>query len=39
MRQLEERQRKIQIVLNNEEAYAVDELVDALSQVFSGHRG
>ena len=38
MRQLQERQRKLQIVLNNEEAYAVDELVDALSQVFSGHR-
>ena len=38
MRQLQERQRKLQVVLNNEEAYAVDELVDALSQVFSGHR-
>ena len=38
MAQLQERQRKLQMVLNNEEAYAVDELVDALSQMFSGHR-
>lgn len=38
MAQLQERQRKLLVVLNNEEAYAVDELVDALSEVFTGHR-
>jgi hypothetical protein len=38
MAELQERQRKLQIVLANEEAYAVDELVDALSMALSGHR-
>jgi hypothetical protein len=38
MRQLQERQAKILTVLDNEEAYAVDELVDALSLAFTGHR-
>jgi hypothetical protein len=38
MAQLQERQRKIQMVLDNEEAFAVDELVDALSLMFTGHR-
>ena len=38
MRQLQERQAKILMVLENEEAYAVDELVDALSMAFTGHR-
>ncbi len=37
MADLQERQRKLQMVLDNEEAYAVDELVDALSMMFSGH--
>ncbi len=37
MAQLQERQEKLKMVLDNEEAYAVDELVDALSQVFLGH--
>ena len=38
MRQLQERQAKMLMVLENEEAYAVDELVDALSLAFTGHR-
>jgi hypothetical protein len=38
MARLQERQIKLQIVLGNEEAYAVDELVDALSMAFTGHR-
>ncbi len=38
MAELQERQRKIKMVLDNEEAYAVDELVDALSMAFTGHR-
>jgi len=38
MAELQERQEKLKIVLDNEEAYAVDELVDALSMVFEGHR-
>lgn len=38
MRQLRDRQAKILMVLDNEEAYAVDELVDALSLAFTGHR-
>ena len=28
---------KLKTVLDNEEAYAVDELVDALSRAYSGH--
>ncbi len=38
MAQLQERQMKLKMVLDNEEAYAIDELVDALSMVFSGHK-
>ncbi len=38
MAELQERQRKLQMVLDNEEAYAVDELVDALSLALTGHR-
>ena len=38
MAELQERQRKLQLVLDNEEAYAVDELVDALSVTLTGHR-
>ncbi len=37
MAELQERQIKMKTVLDNEEAYAVDELVDALSMMFSGH--
>ncbi len=37
MAELQERQRKLQMVLDNEEAYAIDELVDALSNAFMGH--
>ncbi len=37
MEQLQERQRKLEMVLDNEEAYAMDELMDALSMVFTGH--
>ncbi len=38
MRLLRDRQASILQVLDNEEAYAVDELVDALSVAFTGHR-
>ncbi len=38
MAELQERQQKLQMVLDNEEAYAVDELVDALSLALMGHR-
>jgi hypothetical protein len=38
MADLQERQRRLQQVLGNEEAYAVDELVDALSMMFMGHK-
>ncbi len=38
MRQLRERQAKILLFLDDEEAYAVDDLVDALSLAFTGHR-
>ena len=38
MQQLQERQARIKMVLDDEEAYAIDELVDALSMAFSGHR-
>ncbi len=38
MQQLQEHQRQLLQVLGNEEAYAVDELVDALSMVFQGHK-
>ncbi len=38
MAELQERQLRLKMVLDNEEAYAVDELVDALSVAFTGHR-
>src|SRR5512146_1712051 len=38
MEELQERQRQLQMVLEDEEAYAIDELVDALSLAFTGHR-
>ncbi len=37
MEELQEHLRKLKMVLDNEEAYAVDELVDALSRAYSGH--
>lgn len=36
MAELQERLRQVQQALSNEEAYIVDELVDALSRTFSG---
>jgi hypothetical protein len=38
MSELEERLTKLKIVLDNEEAFAMDELMDALSMAYSGHR-
>jgi hypothetical protein len=38
MKELQEHQRQLLQVLDNEEAYAIDELVDALSTVFQGHK-
>jgi hypothetical protein len=38
MLELHERLNKLKIVLDNEEAYAVDELVDAISMATTGHR-
>jgi len=38
MLKLQERLEKIKIVLDNEEAFAVDELADAISLAYSGHR-
>jgi hypothetical protein len=38
MEELQKRQTRLKMVLDNEEAYAVDELVDALSMAFTGHR-
>jgi len=35
---LQEHLSKLKMVLDNEEAYAMDELMDALSEVYSGHR-
>ncbi len=35
---LREHLQKLLTVLDNEEAYAMDELMDALSQVYSDHR-
>lgn len=37
MEELEEHLGKLKSVLDNEEAYAMDELMDALSKVYSGH--
>jgi hypothetical protein len=38
MDELTENLAKLQAVLDNEEAFAVDELSDWLSQAFTGHR-
>lgn len=38
MSDLEERLRKLKMVLDNEEAFAMDELADALSMANTGHR-
>jgi len=38
LQQLQERLGRLKVVLDNEEAFAMDELIDALSQVYSGHR-
>ncbi len=38
MEELEEHLGQLKKVLDNEEAYAMDELMDALSKVYSGHR-
>lgn len=38
MSDLEERLTKLKMVLDNEEAFAMDELADALSMVNTGHR-
>ena len=38
MMELHERLSKLKIVLDNEEAFAVDELLDALSMANTGHR-
>lgn len=37
MKALEEHLRRLQTVLDNEEAYAIDELMDALSRVYTDH--
>jgi hypothetical protein len=38
MQELIDHLTSLQTVLNNEESFAVDELADWLSQVFTGHR-
>ncbi len=38
MTELEEHLGQLKRILDNEEAYAMDELMDALSKVYSGHR-
>ncbi len=38
MAELHEHLSKLKGILDNEEAYAMDELMDALSRVYSGHR-
>lgn len=38
MEALQEHLTRLKTVLDNEEAYAMDELMDALSRVYSGHR-
>ncbi|HUH96406.1 MAG TPA: hypothetical protein VLZ89_03550 [Anaerolineales bacterium] len=37
MEELQEHLSRLKTVLDNEEAYAIDELVDALSRAYSGH--
>lgn len=38
MAELQEHLSKLKMVLDNEEAFAMDELVDALSRIFMGHQ-
>ncbi|MBI3739421.1 MAG: hypothetical protein HY258_10280 [Chloroflexi bacterium] len=38
MLELREHLRKLKMVLDDEEAYAMDELMDALSKVYTDHR-
>jgi len=38
MKELQEHLTKLKAVLDHEEAFAMDELMDALSKVYSGHR-
>jgi len=38
MMELHDRLSKLKIVLDNEEAFAIDELMDALSVANTGHR-
>ncbi len=38
MIELQDRLEKLKIVLDNEQAFAMDELVDALSMVYTGHQ-
>lgn len=38
MAELEDHLKKLKSVLDNEQAYAMDELMDALSAAYSGHR-
>jgi len=38
MLELHDQLSKIKMILDNEEAYAMDELMDALSSVYSDHR-
>ncbi len=38
MLELHDRLEKLKLVLDNEEAYAIDELADALSMAHTGHR-
>jgi len=37
MKELEDHLQRLKRVLDNEEAFAMDELMDALSKVYSGH--
>ena len=37
MKELEAHLQRLKTVLDNEEAFAMDELMDALSRVYSGH--
>jgi hypothetical protein len=38
MLELNDHLSKLKMVLDNEEAFAMDELMDAMSNVYSGHR-
>lgn len=38
MIELHDRLSKLKMVLDNEEEFAMDELMDAMSKVYSGHR-